>query len=173
MSDYTMTLKRVIDIYGKDEVESWFSNYDLHYFLTGDQIEAITNSNIWNKEFLAEMIVQHYLTREIAFETPFLFKQKANIKMIEIMEKYAPFIYAKAIQTTFDPLTQNMTFSLTESYKKENSESNSSSSSSSGSSSSSSSDSSSGLNVSSNTPQRTDFKSRNFTRKICFRNFCK
>ena len=92
-------------------------------------------------------------TQNVAFETPFLFKQKAKIKMIEVMEKYAPFIYANAIQTTFNPLTQNMTFSSTESYTKENSESNSSSSSSSGSSSSSSSDSSSGLNVHSNTPQ--------------------
>ena len=158
MSNYTMTLKRVCDVYGYDEVTSWFDSYELRDFLTLEQVETIEASDLWNKGKLAIEIINHYLMHEIAFETPYLFRHFAKVKITEIMEKYAPLIYAQALQMSFNPLTGNQSFQETESYTKSNTENSSSSSSSSGSSSSSSSDSSSGLNVHSNTPQRTDFK---------------
>lgn len=153
MSNYTMTLKRVIDIYGYEEVVSWFESYDLRDYLTAEQVQVIEDSDLWRKDKLSPLILEHYLMREIAYETPYLFRHFAKVRMSEIMEKYAPLIYAQALQMSFNPLTQNQSFQETESYTKTNEDSSSSSSSNSGSSSSSTSQEGNSLSVHSDTPQ--------------------
>lgn len=169
MSNYTMTLKRVCDVYGYNEVLSWFNSYELTSYLTTAQIEAIEDTQIWSKNVLATQIVNHYMTREIAYETPYLFRHHAKVKMEEIMEKYAPLIYAKSLQMTFNPLTGNQTFSETESYTKTTEDSSSSENSNSGSATSTTSNSGSSLNVHNDTPQRTNFKINHSWWKLCNR----
>ena len=97
MSSYTMELRRVCDIYTREEVESWFKDYQLTDFLTSDQITTITTAGLWTKEKLARKIVDHYFMREIGFETPYLFRHFAKVKMQEIMESKLPLIYSKSI----------------------------------------------------------------------------
>lgn len=102
MSKYTMQLRKVIDLYGEDEVKSWFTNYELTDYLTPSQIEVINNNGVWNKQKLASKIIDHYFMREIGFETPALFKHYAKVSMKEIMERKLPLIYSRAIE--YDPL---------------------------------------------------------------------
>lgn len=85
MSDYTITLKRICDVYGENEVISWFKDYSLIDYLTVDEAKTIVDANVFNYSLLAEMILNHYYFREIAFETPEMFKHFAKIKMKEIM----------------------------------------------------------------------------------------
>ena len=153
MSNYTMTLKRVCDVYGTDEVISWFNQYELRDYLTNEQVQAIEDTDIWSKDVLATQIVNHYMTREIAYETPYLFRHHAKVKMDEIMEKYAPIIYAKSLQMTFNPLTGNQTFSENETYTKTNADTSSSETSNTGTATSTTSNSGSSLNVHNDTPQ--------------------
>ena len=144
MANYTMEVRKVIEFYGRDEVESWFKDYELEDYLTEEQIASIVNAGIWNKNKLAKKIVDHYYMREIGFETPGLFANRVKAKMQEIMEDYLPVIYSNSIQ--FDPLV-NVDF--TETFQREvESESQNN-----GTSNSSSNSSSSGLNVNSDTPQ--------------------
>ena len=79
MGNYTMQLRTVCDLYTREEVESWFTNYDLTNYLLPFQIEKINNANMWSKQKLAEKIVDHYFMREIGFETPALFKHYAKV----------------------------------------------------------------------------------------------
>lgn len=144
MAKYTIELRRICDIYGRDEVESWFKNYDINNYLTPTQIEQIQKFNVWNKDRLATKIVDHYYMREIGFETPTLFKHYAKIKMQEIMERYLPKIYSNFLE--YDPLsnvdfTEEYTREITGTGKNE------------GNSNSNSSNNASGLNVNSDTPQ--------------------
>lgn len=144
MASYTMEVRKVVEFYGRDEVESWFTDYQLEDYLTQEQIATIVNAGIWNKNKLAKKIVDHYYMREIGFETPGLFANRVKARMQEIMEDYLPVIYSNSIQ--FDPLV-NVDF--TETFQREvESESQNS-----GTSNSSSNSSSSGLNVNSDTPQ--------------------
>lgn len=160
MGSYTMELRKVCDIYTREEVESWFSSYNLEDYLTETQIETITTAGLWTKQKLAKKIVDHYFMREIGLETPFLFRHFAKIKMEEIMEAKLPLIYSKSIE--FNPLvnvdfeekytknvqgtnTNNQTSSIEESIEEERSGS--------GTSSSTASNSSSGLTINSDTPQ--------------------
>ena len=97
MSDYTITLKRCSEVYSKPEVLSWFTNYDLHNYLSQQQINELTGLGIfgtdgWTKEYLAEMIFEHYYLREIAYETPEMFRHYSKVKMQEIMRKISSFI---------------------------------------------------------------------------------
>ena len=139
-----MEVRKVIEFYGRDEVESWFKDYELEDYLTEEQIASIVNAGIWNKNKLAKKIVDHYYMREIGFETPGLFANRVKARMQEIMEDYLPVIYSNSIQ--FDPLV-NVDF--TETFQREiESESQNN-----GSSNSNSNSSSSGLNVNSDTPQ--------------------
>lgn len=140
MAKYTMELRNVCEIYTREEVENWFKNYNLSYFLRNDEIEIIKKAGLWNKERLAEKIVDHYFMREIGFETPALFKHYAKVKMQEIMENKLPLIYSSSIK--YDPLVN---VDYTETYKR-NIESK-------GVSESSSSSDGSALTVSSDTPQ--------------------
>lgn len=102
MADYTMELRRVAEIYGENEVKSWFSSYNLEDFLTSKQIEDIENLGIWSKEKLAQKIFDHYFMREIGYETPYMFRHFAIIKMKEIMEAKLPIIWTNTFE--YDPL---------------------------------------------------------------------
>ena len=145
MASYTIELRKVIDLYGREEVKSWFEDYDLANFLTPEQIEQITKFNVWSKERLAEKILDYYYMREIGFETPALFKHYAKITMKMIMERYLPKIYSKFLE--YDPLS-NVDF--TEEFTREiigESEA-------SGSSTSNSNQEAEGFNILNNTPQK-------------------
>lgn len=144
MGSYTIPLRKICDLYGRETVESWFKSYELSYYLTPLQIEQITKFGVWSKDRLAKKIVDNYYMREIAFETPALFKHFALIEMEKIMERYLPKIYSNFLE--YDPLS-NVDF--TEEYTREIIGQNSNQ----GSSSSNSSNIASGLNVNSDTPQ--------------------
>lgn len=144
MAKYTIELRRICDIYGRDEVENWFKDYDIANYLTATQIEQINKFNVWSKDRLATKIVDHYYMREIAFETPALFKHYAKVKMQEIMERQFPKIYSNFLE--YDPLsnvdfTEEYTREITGTGKNE------------GNSNSNSNNNASGLNVNSDTPQ--------------------
>lgn len=143
MASYTIELRKVIDIYGRDEVESWFSSYNLADFLTPEQIQQIEKYNVWTKEKLAKQIVDHYYMREIGFETPALFAHYAKVTMNEIMGSYLLKIYTQFLD--YDPLSS---VDYTEEYTREiegNSE---------GSSNSNSKNSAEGFNINQDTPQQ-------------------
>lgn len=144
MASYTIELRKVCDIYTREEVENWFKDYELTDFLTQEEKEVIQNSNIWSKDRLARKIVDHYFMREIGLETPALFKLKAKVAMQEIMESKLPLIYSNSLK--YDPL---INVDYTETFERnikgdtENA----------GSSNSNSNQNASGLNVNSDTPQ--------------------
>ena len=114
MAKYTIELRRVCDIYGRNEVESWFKDYNISNYLTPSQIEQIEKFGVWSTDRLAEKIVDHYYMREIGFETPALFKHYAKVTMQEIMERQFPKIYSNFLE--YDPLS-NVDF--TETYTRE------------------------------------------------------
>lgn len=148
MASYTIELRNVCELYGREEVESWFKSYNLSDFLTPEQISQIEKYDVWTKDKLAKKIVDHYYMREIGLETPYLFRHQAIVKMNEIMERYLLEIYSKFLE--YDPLSS---VDYEEKYTREiNTESNSKGKSS-GTSKSNSKNNGSGLNVSSDTPQ--------------------
>lgn len=114
MSTYTIELRRICDLYGRSEVESWFSSYKLEDFLTSTQINLIEKYNVWSKSKLATKIVDHYYFREIGFETPAMFSHFAKSTMNEIMERYLLKIYSKFLE--YDPLSN---VDYTETYTRE------------------------------------------------------
>lgn len=143
MGKYTMELRKVINIYGREEVEKWFSSYELSDFLTPEQIQQIQKYNVWTKEKLAKQIVDHYFMREIGFETPALFAHYAKLTMNELMGSYLLKIYTQFLE--YDPLSS---VDYTEEYTREiegNSE---------GSSNSNSKNSAEGFNINNDTPQK-------------------
>lgn len=144
MSKYTIELRRVCDLVGRDTVESYFTDYNLSDYLTNDQINVINNANIWSKEKLAKKIVDHYFTREIGAETIALFKHFAKITMQEIMEKKLHIIYSNAIK--FDPL-------VNVDYKEEYTRNIDATSNSTGKSNSTSNSNGSNLQINADTPQ--------------------
>lgn len=138
MAKYTYEIRELVSTFGRDEVKQWFSDYELSTFLTPQEIEVINNRGTWNKDQLAERIIDHFYTREIGTDAIGQFILFAKDKMNEIMETYAPLIYSAAIE--YDPLV-NVNF--TETYAgSTNSNTNSQSNA-----------SNSGLSVSSDTPQ--------------------
>ena len=114
MATYTIELRKVIEYYGREEVESWFSSYDLADFLTPEQIAQINKYNVWSKEKLAKQIVDHYFMREIGFETPALFAHYAKVTMNELMGSYLLKIYTQFLE--YDPLSS---VDYTEEYTRE------------------------------------------------------
>ena len=134
MATYTVQLRKVIETLGRDEVKSWFMDYDLTHYLTPDEIAVIEARGTWTKERLADMILDHYYMREIGAETVALFKHYAKRAMREIMEEKLPLIYSAAIK--YDPLVN---VDYTESY--------------SGASSGNSTGVSNGVTLNSDTPQ--------------------
>ena len=117
MSKYTITLKNVCRLRGRDTVESWFNDYDLLDFLTLDEVKVIETRGTWTKEKLTKKIINHYFMNEIAFETIGLFEHYVKLTMNEIMEKYLPLIYSSAIK--YDPLV-NVDFTETLSRNRDN-----------------------------------------------------
>ena len=145
MAKYTIELRKVIDLYGREEVENWFKSYNLADFLTTEQIAIIETQNVWSKDKLAKKIVDHYFMREIGFETPYLFRHYSMLTMNEIMEEYLLKIYTKFLE--YDPLSS---VDYVEEYTREiesSAENN-------GTSNSQSSNSANGFNVNNDTPQQ-------------------
>lgn len=138
MSKYTFELREVISTFGEDEVKAWFSDYELSDYLTDEEIQVIRDKGVWNKEKLAERIIEHFYTREIGTDAIGQFRMFIKDKLHEVMETYAPIIYSASIK--YDPLV-NVNFS--ETYSGTSGASSSSSNTSSG----------SGLVVNSDTPQ--------------------
>lgn len=147
MAQYTIELRKICEIFTREEVENWFKSYELSDFLTSEQIQTILKFNVWSKEKLAKQIVDHYYMREIGFETPALFKHYAKVTMNEIMESYLLKIYTKFLE--YDPLSS---VDYTEEYTREiNTDQKSKTN---GTSESSSNSNSSSLNINNNTPQQ-------------------
>lgn len=142
MAKYTIELRKICDIYGREEVEKWFKDYNISNYLTPEQIAQIEKFNVWSKDRLAQKIVDHYYMREIGFETPYLFKHYAKVYMQEIMERQFPKIYSNFLE--YDPLS-NVDF--TEEYTREIEGSSE------GSSNSNSKNNASGYNINNDTPQ--------------------
>ena len=133
-----MELRELISTFGKDEVKGWFSDYELSEFLTPEEIQVIEDRGTWNKDMLADRIIDHYFTREIGTDAIGQFILFAKDKMKEVMETYAPLIYSAAIK--YDPLVN---VDYTETYSSVSGSTSNSKSSSKG----------SGLTVNSDTPQ--------------------
>ena len=138
MAKYTIELRKIIANRSREEVESWFKDWNLEDYLTTDEIAVIEARGTFSKDKLARLIVDHYYMREIGYETIALFKHQVGVAMREIMEEKAPLIYSASIE--YDPLV-NVDF--TETYESDSETSGSSNNSSSG----------SGLTVNSDTPQ--------------------
>lgn len=146
MSKFTTRLYDIINIglFTRDEIESWFTDYELSDFLTTSQILTIQKAGVWNKEKLAKKIVNHYLMQEIGSETIGLFRHRVKNKMNELMEEKLPLIYSSSIQ--YDPLVNvDYTESFTRNIKSDGTNS--------GESNSESSSNSNGITLNSNTPQ--------------------
>lgn len=134
MAQFTLQLRELESIEGRENLKSWFMDYDLQDYLTQDQIDVINNNGVWSKEKLAEKIIDHYYMREIGLETPALFKLKVKVAMQEIMEEKAPLIYSASIK--IDPFKE---FEIDNSSQ--------------GSSNGANNSNSNSLNIHSNTPQ--------------------
>lgn len=150
MAKYTFELRELFTpikfnppIYSREEVESFFTDYELEDYLTPEQINVINEHGVWNKQKLARKIVDHYYMRESGFETIGLFRHYAKVTMQELMERYLPLIYSASIE--YDPLVN---VDYTETFNRTADMSNS------GQSNSSSSNNASSLGVASDTPQR-------------------
>ena len=134
MAKYSIELRKIIQTVGEEEVKSWFMRYELADYLAQDEIDVIMERGTWNKEKLAQKIIDHYFMREIGFETVALFKHQVKVAMQEIMEEKLPLIYSASIK--YDPLV-NVDF--TEEYTGQNAGNSQSNS--------------NGLTVNSDTPQ--------------------
>ncbi len=147
MSKYSMELRELFEpirytprLFTRDEVESWFKDYELTDYLTSEQIDVIEETGIWTKDKLAKKIVDHYYMREIGFETIGLFIHEVHDEMQELMEEYLPLIYSSSIE--YDPLVN---VDYTESFARTQNMGNNSNT--------SSSSSGSSLGINSETPQ--------------------
>lgn len=121
MATFTFSLRELCETFGEDEIKSWFMDYELSDFLTQDEIQVIENRGTWNKEKLAQKIIDHYYMYESGLETPAYFKREAKVAMQEIMEQKLPVIYSLSIK--FDPI-QNVDYSETYSESSEGKSSN-------------------------------------------------
>lgn len=142
MATYTVELRKLCDLYGREEIENWFKDYKIEDYLTPVQIEQIEKFGVWSKDRLARKIVDHYYMREIGLETPELFKHYAKVYMQEIMERQFPKIYSNFLE--YDPLS-NVDF--TETYTREIEGSSE------GTSASNSKNNATGQNINNDTPQ--------------------
>ena len=152
MSKYTYQLRNVIMFTSLNEVKSWLTDYDLADYLTSDQLEVVTEAGLFDKNKLADRIINHYYMREIGVETIGLFKLRIKTKLDLLMERYAPLIYTNSIE--YDILVNE---DYTETFNRSTSGTDTTTNSSLGSNTSngtnSTTSSGSGLTVSSDTPQ--------------------
>ena len=79
-----------------------FKDYDLSDYLTAEEIKVIEDRGCWNKDQLADRIIDYYYTREIGSDAVGSFILFTRNKMREVMETYAPLIYSASIK--YDPL---------------------------------------------------------------------
>lgn len=136
MSKYTLELREMVETFGREEARSWFSDYDFKNYLTDEQINTIEETGIFSKDYLADMIIDHFYLREIGFETPGMFIHYARNTMRELMSRYALVIYSCSVK--FDPINN---IDYTENYREQTT------------SEGKSNTNSSGLGISSDTPQ--------------------
>ena len=113
MSKYTTNFYSLTNmgIYTKEELKSWFTDYNLYDYLTPEEIEVIESRGTWSKDKLAEKIVNRYWLKDFGFETPQMMEHYCKETMQEIMESKLPMIYSVAIK--YDPLVN---IDLTETY---------------------------------------------------------
>lgn len=97
MAQYTLQLRELESLEGRENLRKWFTDYDLHDYLTQSQIDVIEQRGVWSKEKLADLIIDHYYMREIGLETPALFKQKLKVALKEIMEEKAPLLWSVSL----------------------------------------------------------------------------
>lgn len=97
MAQYTLQLRELESLEGRENLKQWFMDYDLHDYLTQSQIDVIKQRGVWSKEKLADLIIDHYYMREIGLETPALFKQKLKVALREIMEEKAPLLWSVSL----------------------------------------------------------------------------
>lgn len=102
MAKYTMEIRELISTFGEDEVKGWFKDYELSDYLTAEEIQVIEDRGCWNKDQLADRIIDYYYTREIGSDAVGSFILFTRNKMREVMETYAPLIYSASIK--YDPL---------------------------------------------------------------------
>ena len=102
MAKYTMEIRELISTFGEDEVKGWFKDYELSDYLTTEEIQVIEDRGCWNKDQLADRIIDYYYTREIGSDAIGSFILFTRNKMREVMETYAPLIYSASIK--YDPL---------------------------------------------------------------------
>ena len=69
MSRYTVELRDIVENTSREEVEAFFTDYNLEDYLTAQEIQVINERGTWSKENLARKIVDHYYMREIGLET--------------------------------------------------------------------------------------------------------
>lgn len=150
MSKYTISIRNIINMVGRETVESWFKDYELTDYLTPNQIQKITEHGVWSKDKLAKKIVDHFFMHEIGFETIELFKRYAKSTMQEIMEEKLPIIYSNSLE--YDPLV-NVDFTETFERTAEGESSSQSNLQNNGSSSSQTSGTSESLDIHNQTPQ--------------------
>jgi hypothetical protein len=134
MAQYTLQLRELESLEGREGLKTWFEDYNLEDYLTPAQIQTINERGVWSKEKLADQIIDHYYTREIGLETPALFKLKLKVALREIMEEKAPLIWTASLN--INPLNEFEVTTVSD-----------------GSGSSNSSTNTTGLNIHSNTPQ--------------------
>ena len=115
MAIFTFSIRELCETFGRDEIKSWFMDYELTDYLTQEEIDVITARGTWSKEKLAEKIIDHYYMHESGQETPALFKHYAKVAMQEIMESKLPLIYSASIE--YDPLVN---VDVTETYEGKN-----------------------------------------------------
>lgn len=115
MAIFTFSMRELCETFGRDEIKSWFMDYELSDYLTQDEIDTINARGTWSKEKLAEKILDHYYMHESGQETPALFKHYAKVAMQEIMESKLPLIYSASIE--YDPLVN---VDVTETYEGKN-----------------------------------------------------
>jgi hypothetical protein len=134
MAQFTLQLRELESLEGRDALKEWFKDYDLHDYLTQKQIDLIENRGVWSKDKLADLIIDHYYMREIGLETPALFKLKLKVAMREIMEEKAQLIWSASLD--IDPTNEFEINSSSDTNGKTHTEGNGNS-----------------LNIHSNTPQ--------------------
>lgn len=102
MAKYTYELRELVSTFGREDVKSWFMDYELSDYLTPEEIQIIKDKGVWSKEQLAERILTHFYLREIGQDAIGAFILMVKDKMSELMETYAPLIYSSSIK--YDPL---------------------------------------------------------------------
>lgn len=104
MSEYTITVRQIC--------ESYYMTNNRMGFNDVNKVLEKTHSNVFNFDYpifdesyrttLETMILRHFYTREIGFETVGLWKLKLNAKMVEIMPYYNKWFESELIK--FNPL---------------------------------------------------------------------